>query len=97
MHDEKIGAAICISKRCSHRHLPAEFGICCLELDHFNYLSVRHKLHEVAVVRVGMRGRLAGHGRRIVRERDTERATFAASNSCTLQVIPVGTLHVATE
>jgi len=38
---------------------------------------VRRELHEAAVVCVGVRGRLAGPGRRVVRERDPERATFA--------------------
>ena len=38
-----------------------------------NNLLVRHELRETAVVRVGLRGRLAGPGLRVVRERDTER------------------------
>ena len=77
MHSEDIGAAVCISKRDRDRHLATQRGICRLELDHFDNLLVRHELHEVAVVRVGVRGRLAGPGRRVVRERDPERATFA--------------------
>src|SRR5207249_11810644 len=55
----------------------AQRGVCRLELDHFDNLLVYHELHEAAVVRVGVRGRLADPGRRVVRQRDPERATFA--------------------
>ena len=39
--------------------------------------SFGHELHKAAVVRVGVRGRLAGPGWLVVRERDPERAAFA--------------------
>jgi hypothetical protein len=77
MHTEDIGAAVCIGERGGNRHLAAQRGIGRLELDHFDDLLVRHELHEAAVVRVGVRARLAGPCRLVVRERDSERATFA--------------------
>ena len=77
MHGEDIGAAVCIVERIRDRHLAAQHGICRLELDHLDNLLVRHDLHEATVDRVGVRGRLAGPGRRVVRERDPKRATFA--------------------
>jgi hypothetical protein len=57
--------------------ISAQRGIDRLELDHFHNLLVGHEVYEAAVVRVGVSGRLAGPGRRVVRERDPERATFA--------------------
>jgi hypothetical protein len=77
VHGEDIGAVVCIGERDRDRHLAAQRGICRLELDHFDNLLVRHELHEAAMVCVGVRGRLAGPGRRVIRERNPERATFA--------------------
>ena len=77
-------------------HLATQCRICRLELDNFNNQLVRHKLYETSVERVGMRGRLAGRGRRVVGERDAERATFAGVERMHVAVMPVGTIHVAT-
>lgn len=53
MHDEDIGAVGCLGER--HRHRAAKPGIGCLELEYFDHLLVGHKLHEVAMERVGAR------------------------------------------
>ena len=81
MHGEDIGAAVCFGERDRDRHLAAQRRIRRLELDHFDDLLVRHELDEAAVVRVGVCCRLAGPGRRVVRERDPERAAFAGIKS----------------
>lgn len=60
----------------SDRDPAAQRGVCRLELD--DNLLVRHELDQAAGERVSVRGRLAGPGRRVVRERDPERAAFAA-------------------
>ena len=72
MDHQDIGAAVCIGECRSHCHLATESRIWSLELEYLDYLLVGHKLGEVAVVGVGTGGRLAGAGRRIVGERDTE-------------------------
>jgi hypothetical protein len=51
---------------------PRSCGIGRLKLVHFDNLFVRHQLHESAMVRIGVRSRLAGPGRRIVRERNPD-------------------------
>jgi len=66
-----------IGQRDRDRHLATQRGICRLELDHFDDLLVRHKLHKAAMVRVGVRSRFAGPGWRGVRKRDPERAALA--------------------
>lgn len=68
VHDQDVGAAFGIDKGGSHRHLAAEVGICRLELKHFDYLFVRYKPCESAVVGVGMGCGLAGPSRGIVCE-----------------------------
>ena len=80
MYDENISAAVSIGERDRDRHLAAQRGNGRLELKHFNNLLVRYELHEAAVVRVGVRGRLAGTGRSVVRERDPEPPPSRASN-----------------
>jgi hypothetical protein len=63
VHGEDIGAAaVCIGERDRDRHLATQRGICRLELDYFDNLLICHELHEAAVVRVGVRGRLASPG-----------------------------------
>jgi hypothetical protein len=52
-------------------------------------LLVRHQPLEAAVVRVGVGGRLAGAGRRVVRERDPEGAAFAGVERMHLAGHPV--------
>ena len=56
---------------------PRRGGSAVFKLDYFDNLLVCHELYQPAVVRVGMCGRLAGCRRRAVRERDSERTTFA--------------------
>lgn len=70
MHAEDIGAAVCVGERGRDGHLAARRWIGCLELDHFHNLFVLHEPGEAAVVRVGVRGRFAAPGRRVVIERD---------------------------
>ncbi len=77
MHGEDIGATVCIGERDRDGHLAAQRGICSLKLVHFDNLLIRHELHETAMVRIGVRGRLTHSGRRVIRERDPDRATFA--------------------
>ncbi len=78
MHGEHVGATVCIGERDRDRHLAAQCGICRLELDHFDDPLVRHELQKTAVERVSVRGRFPYSGRRVIRERDSERATLAA-------------------
>ena len=77
VHDQDVSAAVGIGERGRDRHGAAERGICGLELEHFDYLLVRYEPGEVAVVGVGTWCRLAGPVRRVVAERDPERAAFA--------------------
>jgi hypothetical protein len=77
VYGEDLGAAVGISERDRDRHLAAQRGITRLELDDFDHLLVRNERHEAPMVRVGVGGRLAGPGRRVVGERDPEHATFA--------------------
>ena len=78
MYGKDIGAAVCVRERDGDRHLAPQCRILRLELAHLDDLLVRHELHEAAVVRVGVQGRLTGPGRRVVRERDAEGAAFAS-------------------
>jgi hypothetical protein len=75
---EHIRAAARISERERDHHLAAHRGIGRLELHHFDHPLIGYELDEVAVVGVGVRGRLAGPGRLVVRERDFEQTTFAS-------------------
>src|SRR5437870_3494345 len=59
-------------------HLAAHLRISRLELHGFDHLLIRHELDEATVVRIGVRTRLAGPGRRVVGERNAERTTFAS-------------------
>ena len=78
MYGEHIRAAARITERERDHHLAAQRGISRLELHHFDYLLIGYELDEVAVVRVRMRSRLAGPGRRVLGERDSEQTTFAS-------------------
>ncbi len=78
MYGDHVGAAVCISERERHHHFAAHRGIGRLELHHFDHLVIWYELDEVAVVRVGVRGRLAGSGRLVVCERYSEQTTFAS-------------------
>ena len=74
----EIGAPVGIDKGYRDRHLALKGWIIRFELHHFNNLLVCPELREMAVVRVGMCGRLAGSARRIVRERYPESPAFAS-------------------
>jgi hypothetical protein len=71
--------------------------ICRLKLVHFDNLLVRHEFHEVAVVPVGVRCRLASPGRLVISYVSEIRndPLSRASNSCRRQVMPSGTFHLA--
>jgi len=75
---EHIGAAARISERERDHHLATHRGIGRLELHHFDHPLIWYKFYEVAVERVGVRGRLASPGRLVVRERNSEQTTFAS-------------------
>src|SRR5574341_408110 len=78
MYGEHIRAAPRISERERDHHLAAHRGIGRLELHHFDHLLIWYELYEVAVVRVDVRGHLAGPGGLVVCERDSEQTTFAS-------------------
>jgi len=59
-------------------HFATEGGIGRFELVDLNDHLVRHKLHKTAVIRVGVDGRLSHPVRRVVSERDPERAALTA-------------------
>lgn len=61
----------------------AERGVRRFEFAYFDDLLIRHELHETAVERVGVWGRLAHSLRRVIRERDPKHATLAALDTCT--------------
>jgi len=48
----------------------------CFEFIHFHDSLVWHELHKTSMISVSVCSRLAGSGRRVVRERDLERATL---------------------
>lgn len=73
MYGAHIRAATRISERERDHHLAAHRGIGRLELHHFDHLLIRHELDEVAVVRVGVRGCLAGPGWLVVLRVDFNR------------------------
>jgi hypothetical protein len=97
---EHICSAARIRKRERDHHLAAHCGIGRLEFHHFDHLRIGYELDELAMVRIGARGRLASPGRLVVRERDSEQPTFAsmarASKECPWLVMAIGTIHVAT-
>jgi hypothetical protein len=64
--DEDLGAAVGIGQCDRDRYLAAQRRIARLELNGFDYLLVRHQPHKAAVVGVGVGGRLARPGRRII-------------------------------
>jgi hypothetical protein len=72
VQSEEISAAVCIGEHDRDRHLAPHRGIVRLELVHFDNLLVGHELREVTVIRVGVRGRLAGFGRCVVEAEQIE-------------------------
>jgi hypothetical protein len=85
-----------IGQRDRDRHLATQRGICRLELDHFDDLLVRHKLHKAAMVRVVCAVVLpVPVGAAYVSEIRNEPPS-RASNACTWQVMPLGTFHFTT-
>src|SRR5829696_6741046 len=76
VYGQDIRAAVTIGERHGDGHLALQRGVVGLEFDDFDHLLVWHESHEVAVVCVSVNGRLSGSGRRVIRERDPERATF---------------------
>src|SRR5215208_3106080 len=78
MYTEHVGPAIGVAERDRDRHLTVQRGICRFELVYLDEQLVWHELDEAAVIGVGARSRLAYTGRRVVGERDPERAALAA-------------------
>jgi len=77
MRRDEDRAAVGIGQRDGDRHLAAERRIVGLEFDHLDDLFIRDKPGEATVEGVGVGGRLAGAGRRVIGERDAEGAAFA--------------------
>src|ERR1700733_5860763 len=75
--DRHVGPPAGPGEHGRHRHLAAQAGVGCLELEYLGHLLVRHQPGEVAVVGISLGGRLAGRARRVIGERYPEGAPFA--------------------
>lgn len=79
MDGEDIRATGSVSECKRNRHLAAHRRVGRLELHHLDDRLIRYELNEAAVVGIGVGGCLAGPGRRIVSEQDTERKEITIS------------------
>lgn len=77
MDRDDVGPSVGIGERDGDGHLAAHVGIGCLDSGYFDNSLIRDQFHEAAVKGVGVRARLAGLRRCVVRQRDAERTSLA--------------------
>ena len=81
MHSDEVGATICLDQRVGDRHLARHPWVVALEFNRLDHLGIGHELQEPTMERVGLRARLTGGRRRVVRQRDAKRPALRASNA----------------